>query len=152
MRYLSILGGLVLTLAVVGRVSMAQAGANCEDLLDNNAYFCQVTPEIGSDFTFGDCFLFNTASPVLGDFDLTVAGLGETLGCSCETKKATKFKQTKSFLCVTARQDDNVSAEDAVAVEGKVAGKGQKIKKGQMVFEDGQSYIFNCELNSSCAP
>jgi hypothetical protein len=53
MKYLNILGGLVLTLAV-GRVPMAQAGTNCEDLLDNNAYFCQVTPEIGSDFTFGD--------------------------------------------------------------------------------------------------
>jgi hypothetical protein len=131
---------------------MMQAAENCEDLLDNNAYFCQVTPQIGSDFTFGDCFLFNSASPVLGDFDLTVAGLGETLGCSCETKKVTKFKQTKRFLCVTAEQDDNVSAVDAVAFEGKVTGNGKKIKKGQVVFEDGHSFIFNCELDPSCAP
>lgn len=156
MKYLSILGGLVLTLAVVGRVPMAQAAANCEDLLDNNAYRCEVTRQDGS--SFEDCFVFNSDSPVVGDFDLTVEGLGQTLGCSCETKKADKFKQTKTFLCVTAREDDNVSVADNVSVpdsiafEGKVAGKGTKIKKGQVVENDGFSYIFTCELDPSCAP
>ena len=157
MRYLSILGGLVLTLAVAGGVPVAQAAANCEDLLDNNAYGCEITTQEGD--VFHDCFIFNTEDPVVGDFDLFVEGLQEEpLGCSCETKKANKFKQTKSFACVTARSEDTVSLEDNVSVqdsivfEGKVTGKGKKIKKGQIVQDDGFSYIFTCELDPTCAP
>jgi hypothetical protein len=162
MKYRAIIGGLVLILAVAGRAPLMQAAENCQDLLDNNAYHCQVTRQDGS--SFEDCFVFNSASPVLGDFDLTVEGLGQTLGCSCETKKADKFKQTKTFLCVTAREDenvsvadtvsdgDNVSVPDSIAFEGKVSGKGTKIKKGQVVENDGFSYIFTCELDPSCAP
>ena len=155
MTYRMIISGLVLTLAVAGSAPLVQAKKNCEDLLDNNAYRCEITTQEGD--VFHDCFVFNSADPVVGDFDLVVEGLQEEpLGCSCETKKAKKFKQTKSFACVTARTDDNVSLDDNVSVqdsivfEGKVSGKGKKIKKGQIVQDNGFSYIYTCELDPTC--
>ena len=156
MSYRTMISGLVLTLAVAGSAPLVQAKKNCEDLLDNNAYRCEITTQEGD--VFHDCFVFNTADPVVGDFDLVVEGLQEEpLGCSCETKKANKFKQTKTFLCVTARPEednvsleDNVSVQDSIAFEGKVSGKGKKIKKGQIVGNNGFSYIYTCELDPTC--
>jgi len=147
MKYRTMIGGLVLTLALAGTVPVGQAGQNCEDLLDNNAYLCQFTDQQGN--TLQECMRFNSAGPELGDFDLSVAEL--TLGCSCETKKAKKFKQSKSFLCVTAFEgDDNVSTPDSVTFAGKVTSKGTRIKKGQVVIETGFSFIYTCELEPLC--
>jgi hypothetical protein len=149
MKYFRMIGGLALTLAVAGNAQPVQA--NCEDRLDNNAYRCQITFEGDPGDSFEDCLIFNSEDPFFGDFDLFVEGLGTTLGCSCEATKK-KFDGSNTFLCVNALLD-NVSIDDgsaAVAFEGKVTKKGKKIKKGQVVFNDGASYIFTCELDPTC--
>ena len=149
MKYRIIIGGLVLSLAVAGRVPVGQTAQNCEDLLDNNSYLCHFTTQEGD--SFDDCMFFNSADPELGDFDAFVPGL-PPMGCSCETKNAKKFKQTKRFLCVTALEpDENVSTPDSISFEGKVTSKGKKIKKGQVVDETGFSYIYTCERDPTCA-
>jgi hypothetical protein len=144
MRYQAILSGLVLTLAVAGRAPMVQAAADCADLLDNNSYLCQLTGQDGVSFPL--CVHFNTESPVIGDFDVEFQEM-PALGCSCETKNAEKFKQSKSFLCAAAVADDG---SFAVAIEGKVKTNGKRIEKGQIVFDDGFSAIFSCKLEPAC--
>ena len=149
MKYLGIIGGLALTLAVAGNVQIAWA--DCEERLDNNMYRCEVTSQFAPDMPFEICARFNSDTPVLGDFDLEIEG-ETTLGCSCETKNKKKFKQSNKFLCV-GPDDDNVSESDgAVAVGGKATSKGKKIKKGQIVFEDGESAIYTCKLDPTCEP
>ena len=144
MKYLAMIGGLALTLAVAGRAQVVQA--NCEERLDNNAYLCQFTSQEGDSFEF--CMVFNSETPEVGDFEMFVDGLGP-LGCSCATKNKKKFKQSNNFLCVGAA--DNVSAPDAAAVfGGKATSKGKKIKKGQAVFGDGFSYVYTCKLEPLC--
>src|SRR5262249_19035155 len=59
MTYRMIISGLVLTLAVAGSAPLVQAKKNCEDLLDNNAYRCEITTQEGD--VFHDCFVFNSA-------------------------------------------------------------------------------------------
>jgi len=149
MKYQAILGGLVLTLAVAGSAPLVQAGKNCEDLLDNNAYRCEITFEGNPGESFEDCLIFDSEGLTLGDFDLFVVGLDEVLGCSCEGK-GKKFDNSKQFVCVGGPEGDNVSVGDDVSFSGKVKAKGKKIKNGQVVFEDGGSYTYKCELDPTC--
>ena len=145
MKYVYLIGGLALTLAVAGRAQTVQA--NCEDRLDNNVYRCEITFSEFPEMPFEDCLRFNSEDPELGDFDLHVDGLGATLGCSCETKNKKKFKKSNRFLCVGADNENVSESNGAVTFGGKATSKGKKIKKGQIVFEDGASYIYNCELD-----
>ena len=151
MKYLAMFGGLMLTLAVAGRAQVVQA--DCEERLDNNAYLCEIIFSEFPDDPFEECLVFNSDTPVLGDFDLFVQGLGANLGCSCETKNKKKFKKSNSFLCVAAADNENSSMSNAAVVfGGKATSKGKKIKKGQIVFDDGSSYIYTCKLEPTCGP
>src|SRR5215470_10479794 len=120
MKYVYLIGGLALTLAVAGRAQTVQA--NCEERLDNNTYSCDIIGE-GGEIIVQECLHF-TSPGVIGDFDLEVEGLGAELGCSCETKNKKKFKQSNRFLCVGADNENVSESEGAVVFGGKATSKG----------------------------
>jgi hypothetical protein len=143
MKY-SLTVSLALALAVMAGAQTAQA--NCEELLDNNHYRCQVQSDQGD--AFEDCFIFSSPGNVSSQFDLFPVVLDKTLGCGCKAKGNDKFHEADAFLCVGPDEEEG----QQVVFEGAVTGKGEKIKKGQTIVSNGDSFTFECELDPSCGP
>ena len=128
-------------------VPMAQA-QNCQDLLANNSYRCQVKTELGSEFEA--CFQFESPGSLSGKFDLTVEAGPEfrtTLECECKARgdfNNPQFNQSTKFLCGNEQYGD--------AAEGKVGGQGKKITKGQFLYNvtPNLAYVFQCTLDATC--
>ena len=116
----------------------ALAGPNCEEILNNNGYVCQLKASFGDEEDPEAFFQFNSN----GDFTLFVDGLGFPLTCSCKTKgsfKNPKFDASKDFHCVGGGEGF------ALSLAGKVSGSGKKIKKGEIANSDGDTLVFECE-------
>ena len=64
---------------------------NCQELLDNRAYRCEVKADFGPTFT--DCFQFISPGQQSLDFDLAIAGLGQTLSCACKAGQSFRRPQ-----------------------------------------------------------
>jgi hypothetical protein len=134
----------LITLAAVP-VARAQ---NCQDLLANNRYRCQVKTELGSQFAA--CFQFKSPGNLSSKFDMSVDGgpdFGTTLECECKAKSDfgdPKFNQSTEFLCGNQTFGD--------AAEGKAGGHGRKITNGQYFFNSTPdlSYVFQCTLDATC--
>ena len=111
---------------------------SCETVLDNNTYSCNIKSSFSTSFT--DTFTFASPGTVSSHFDLTVAGLGSTLGCSCNptgSLKNPKFNASKNaFSC------DGAPGGEAFDFTGKVSGSG-KIK-GHISGSTGDSFIYEC--------
>lgn len=125
--------------------SLARAATNCQDLLANNSYRCQVNDEIHGQFE--TCFQFVSPGVAGTKFDLVDDETGDTLECECKATgsvKNPKFNASKAFLCGHAGSGD--------AVEGKVSGNGKNIAKGQFFFNDDpdESWVFECVLDPAC--
>jgi hypothetical protein len=122
----------------------AARAATCADFLASNVYTCHIKSDFGSDFT--DCFRFTSPGVVSENFDLAVDGLGQTLGCDCQTGGSVatpKFGNSKGFHCV-AQSGDPLG----IYFSGKAS--SNKIKKGQAVNQGGNSFIYDCVLNPAC--
>lgn len=138
----------VMGLALLTFTGLCHA-ANCEELLGNNVYRCEAIGENSIGPPFNECFRFNSTAPtVSNNFDLTVDGLGDTLGCSCKaTGKVARpaWDQSKEWVCVTSA----TSSEGGFTWGGKVAGKG-KISKVYAISSDGSTYMFSCVIDPAC--
>jgi hypothetical protein len=89
-----------LTAATGLRPSQAE---DCQDVLDNNVYSCQVKADFGNEFS--DCFRFFSPGTQSDKFDLFVEGLGQIQGCSCKASGSfgtPDFNASKEFECVTS--------------------------------------------------
>ena len=132
---------------------------NCQDLLDNNVYRCQVKSDF--DTAFEDCFRFTSPGVQSQDFDLFTDGLGEVLGCECKAKgsfKNPRFNKSNDFHCVNAREQAEGEAFLNIAFEGQVSAewdrgkkRGKRINNGQAVNEFGDSFVFQCKLDPACS-
>jgi hypothetical protein len=139
---------LVLLLAAATDARLAYA-ENCQDLLANNRYRCQVKTELGAEFAA--CVQFTSPGSLSSKFDMTTDGgpnFGTTLECECKAKGSFANPQfnaaNKRFLCGNQQYGD--------AAAGTVGGHGQKITNGQYFFNDPTdlSYIFQCTLDPAC--
>jgi|SRR5262245_8907110 len=118
---------------------------NCQDVLDNNVYSCQVKADFGNEFS--DCFRFFSPGTQSDKFDLFVEGLGQVQGCSCKASGSfgtPDFNASKEFECVTSG-----SGGYGIQFSGKA--DGTRLKKGQVSDEFGNSYIFECKLDPNCS-
>lgn len=117
---------------------------NCEDLLGDNIYRCQGKNDSDGE-PFDECFRFNSTTPTVSSmFDMTVDGLGETLGCTCKAKGNFKnpiWGESKEWECVTP--------DTGFVWAGKVAGKG-KISKVHAADSSGRTYVFTCVIDPAC--
>jgi hypothetical protein len=126
----------------------AQWAKNCQDLLDNNVYRCQVKSDFGT--AFEDCFRFTSPGLQSQDFDLFIDLLGEILGCECKAEGSLEnpqFNESREFHCVNAL----FSAFLNIAFEGEVAEHGETLKNGQAVNEFGDSFVFRCVQDPECS-
>jgi hypothetical protein len=81
------------------------------------------------------------------DLDLNIDGLGIPLGCDCKPKGSLnnpKFSESKKFLGVT-------TAEGGFGIAFEGTASSNKIKKGTAVNEFGDSFIYECTLDTACA-
>jgi hypothetical protein len=112
----AVLGMALITFADIGHAT------NCEDLLANNVYRCEVRSDAG--FLNDDCLRFNSTTPIeSSNFDLSIDLLGDTLECSCKTTgsfKSPTFDSSKEWVCTTP--------DTGYVWGGKVAGKGKITK------------------------
>lgn len=111
---------------------------NCENLLANHSYLCQVKSEF-SEFT--DCFSFPAPGVLSPHFDMYASVLGDLLACDCKTTGTlakTNFSASKEFHCVTAGD-----APFGISFSGKAV--GTKIKKGTAITEEGFTFVYECE-------
>lgn len=126
-------------------ISIHAASPSCQDLLANNIYRCHYKEEPDNPFVAGeDCFRFQTPGTQSEDFDLESNQLG-ILGCDCGPKGPSQNPSfdSKEFLCVTP-----ASSGYNFTLHGTVS--GPKIKKGHLMDQLGESYAFECELDSAC--
>jgi len=138
---------LTFTLVAIAAVPMAQA-LNCQDLLANNRYRCQIKTELGSQFEA--CFQFISPGGLSSKFDMSVDGgpaFFTTLECECKAKSDfnnPKFNQSTEFLCGNQQYGD--------AAEGKAGGHGRKITNGQFFYNStpDRSDVFQCTLDATC--
>src|SRR5882724_7211625 len=95
------IGGAFLTFALTAATGLRLAQAeNCQDVLDNNVYRCQVKSDF--DTPFEDCFRFTSPGVQSDKFDLFVDGLGIVQGCSCKAGgsfNTPDFDASKEFQC-----------------------------------------------------
>jgi hypothetical protein len=115
---------------------------------------------VKSDFgtTFSDCFQFISPGQQSLDFDLAIAGLGETLSCECKARGGFRYPQfaaSRDYHCVTpAFTFLGIAFEGRVqgpeAREPKVKGQGPKIKQGEAVNEFGDSFVYECVPDPQC--
>jgi hypothetical protein len=132
----------VLGLASVTFAGIGNAAGNCEDLLGDNIYRCEVKDESGT-LRDQDCFRFNSAPTISQDFDLNV-DLGGAFGCSC--------RFTGSFNTPTADASKEwicINPTSVLTFGGKVAGK-EKISKVFGLNQGGDTFIFNCVVDPAC--
>ena len=135
---------MVFALTTASGVRLAQA-ENCEEVLDNNVYRCQVKSDFGT--AFEDCFSFISPGDRSDKFDLFVDGLGQVLGCSCRASgsfNSPAFDASKEFQCVTNGVDGF-----GIAFNGRA--DRTQLKKGQVVNEFGDSFLFECKRDPTCA-
>src|SRR5262249_17747118 len=121
---------LTLALTTVASSSLTHA-ANCQDLLDNHAYFCAVKRQDG--VSFKDCLSFTSSGPDA----FSVSSGGPQGSCSCRATGGFNnpdFDASKGFLC-----DDNG------AFVGKVLARGNKMT-GEVTLGGGSSFLVNCDL------
>src|SRR5262245_17640562 len=132
----------------IAAVPTAQA-QNCQDLLANNRYRCQIKTELGSQFE--GCVQFQSPGSLSSKFDMITSGssvFATTLECECKAKSDfndPKFNQATEFLCGNLEFGD--------AAEGKAGGHGRRITNGQYFFNDPTtdvSYVFQCTLDATC--
>lgn len=128
-----------------------QHAADCQDLLDNNVYHCQIKSDVPE--TFEGCFRFTPPGVQSEGFDLTSDGLGDTLSCDYRAKgnfNAPQFSAAKDFHCVTLGIG---SGEDLLgfAFTGKVVGKEAKLKSVQTLNDEGVSFVIECEVDPAAA-
>jgi len=148
MKQFLALAALTFALVTIAAVPMAQA-QNCQDLLANNRYRCQVKTELGAQFEA--CFQFVSPGSLSTKFDLSVSGGSyflTTLECECKAKGSfnhPKFNQSTEFLCGNEQYGD--------AAEGKAGGQGKKISNGQYFYNatSDRSDVFQCTLDATCA-
>jgi hypothetical protein len=140
------IGGAFLTFVLTAATGLRLAQAeNCQDVLDNNVYRCQVKSDF--DTPFEDCFRFTSPGVQSDKFDLFVDGLGIVQGCSCKAGgsfNTPDFGASKEFQCVTTGIDDF-----GIAFNGRA--DGTQLKKGQAVNEFGDSFLFQCKLDPTCS-
>jgi hypothetical protein len=137
------LGAAVALLLVPGVGS--SAAQNCQTILDQNLYRCRFNQK-GVGRSEG-CVQFSSPGAQSAPFDLLING--DTYGCTCRatgTVAKPKFNASREFLCVQFPvQGDNRAA----ALEGKVSSNG-KIRGGYGGTNDGDSVVFECELDPAC--
>lgn len=147
MKQFLAIAALTFTLVALAAVPRAQA-QNCQDLLANNRYRCQIKTELGAQFEA--CFQFQSPGSLSGKFDMSVDGgpdLFTTLECECKAKSDfndPKFNQSTEFLCGNEQYGD--------AAEGKAGGHGKKITNGQFLYNvtPNLAYVFQCALDATC--
>lgn len=130
----------------IGAESRRVQAADCQSLLANNRYRCQVKSELG--FQGELCFQFSSPGSVSSKFDLQPTSFfATTLGCMCTATKtfnSPSFNTSKEFLCGNPQFGD--------AATGKVTGNGGKILKGQYFFSGSpNAHVFQCTLDPSCS-
>lgn len=145
-KILFILTVLATPLFIFGTDSRLVHAADCQSLLANNRYRCQVKSELG--FQGELCFQSVSPGSVSSKFDLQpTAFFATTLGCMCTATKtfnAPGFNSSKGFLCGNPEFGD--------AATGTVTGNGQKILKGQYFFSGSpNAHVFQCTLDPSCS-
>ncbi len=134
----------VLTAASGSRLARAE---NCQTVLGNSVYRCQVKSDF--DTPFEDCFRFISPGVQSDKFDLFVDGLGIVQGCSCRAGgsfNTPDFGGSKEFQCVTTATGTD---DFGIAFNGRA--DGTQLKKGQAVNEIGDSFLFECKLDPTCA-
>ncbi|MBI3800396.1 MAG: hypothetical protein HY268_25900 [Deltaproteobacteria bacterium] len=146
MKQFLAVAALTFALVAIAAVPKAQA-QNCQDLLANNRYRCQVKTELGSQFEA--CLQFSSPGSLSSKFDMITEGpeFQTTLECECKAKSDfnnPKFNQSIEFLCGNEQYGD--------AAEGKAGGHGKRITNGQYFFNSTPdlSYIFQCTLDATC--
>ncbi len=146
MRKSLLVGGAFLAFVLTAASGSCLARAeNCQTVLGNNVYRCQVKSDF--DTPFEDCFRFTSPGVQSDKFDLFVDGLGIVQGCSCKaagSSNTPSFGTSKEFQCVTTGEDDF-----GIGFDGKA--DGTQLKSGQAVNEFGDSFIFQCKLDPTCA-
>lgn len=133
----------VAALLLIAPADSTRAASNCEEILGDNLYRCQVKQEAGAQFE--NCSQFVSSGGKSSKFDLVIDG-AFTFGCTCRAKgsiKKPKFNASKEFLCVASNVGE--------AIVGKVSGNGAKIKGGFLADETGPSVIIECVLDPTCA-
>ncbi len=147
MRNSLFVGGAFVAFALTFAAGIHLARAeNCQDVLGNNVYSCDVKSEFGDEFS--DCFRFTSPGTQSDKFDLFVDRLGHVQGCSCKAAgsfSTPDFNGSKEFACVTTVEDDDFQ----ISFSGKA--DGTRLKKGQVVNEFGDSFLFECQLDPHCA-
>ena len=109
---------------------------NCQELLDNRAYRCEVKADFGPTFT--DCFQFISPGQQSLDFDLAIAGLGQTLSCACKAGgsfRRPQFAAARDFHCVTP-----AFTSFGIAFEGQVKEpevRGPKVREQEAEDQAG---------------
>ena len=125
-------------MGLVGNLSSAEAGGNCQDKLAGNAYDCVEKESNG--MTADLCWEFETRG-YSSNFDLYLAGSTD-YGCGCVgtgSFKSPKFDESSSkFECVGVDADFQWT--------GKVS--GNKIS-GQGSAATGETLFFSCTKRTS---
>jgi hypothetical protein len=134
-----------LWLVALANPSNSQAAADCQVLLGNNLYRCQVKSELGA--TNELCLRAISPGSASTKFDLQFNSfLGTSLGCICKatkTFKAPSFNTSTEFVCGNPQFGD--------AATGKVGGKGKKIVGGNYFFNGTpNANVFECERDPTC--
>lgn len=143
-RGASVVIGSLLILALPG-----VALANCEVGLANRTFACLVQSDFSSS-PFVDCFTFTSPGNQSSHFDLTIAGLGDTLSCACEAvgnRKSFSFNASNSFMCTSTYAPFSYMG---ITFNGKVKIGKPLIKKGQAVNEYGDCFVFECVEDAFC--
>ena len=122
------------------------AAQSCAALIRSNAYACTVKRDNGEQFD--DCYDFTSPGRLSDKFDLSIAGAGFDLGCSCEaagTFRQPRFDRSRRFHCVSSNPE---ARELQLAVEGLASNRRLA---GTVVSDFGTSFVFKCRRTRSCA-
>jgi hypothetical protein len=134
---------------VVLATPAAPALANCQDLLNSSVYDCHVKRDDGD--RFSDCFRFSSPGELSEDFDLSVDGFPNVLGCDCKAGgdfASPGFGESNAFQCVSVILEDDVPPF-GLAFDGTVRQQGHRIR-AEGVNDFGTSFILRCERVASC--
>jgi len=139
-------------LPVLAVAADAERGArNCQRLLDNHVYRCQVKASFGGKFT--DCLRFTSPGAQSTKFDLSADRLpGQVLGCACRAGGSfarPQFNASNDYSCVTS--GNGTGDELGIAFQGTVDElTSLTITQGRADNEFGDTFVFLCIFDPVC--
>ena len=137
----------VLALALAPAAPAFAAPPTCAELLGGRVYRCTVKTSFGTEFE--DCFRTTRPGTRSAEFDLAADRLREPFGCTCEPRGAfrrPRFEGSKRFLCTGGGTTGSL----ATTLGGRVSRRGDRIRSGKGGNDAGDSFVFQCRLDSAC--